>query len=146
MNANYKRPIDFSILFESNIRNLSIQNEKESIRQNLELILTTSPGDHKYNKQYGCKIWDLDFELVKSRSLWQEQFIQHILEAATLFEPRINIIDVNVNFSDTKKDELMMRATFLKTKANIRIEAKYVNTGEKFVFIYSLFLGPLNPE
>ena len=145
MDANYKLPIDFSRLFESPIRNLSIQNENGSIAHNLELILTTSPGEHKYNDKYGCKIWDLDFERVDSKSMWEEKFNRHISEAVKQFEPRICDVNVSVNFSDIKRDELMLKATIIKTRANIRIDAKLSKTGEKFVFSYLLFLGPLNP-
>jgi len=146
MNINYKLPIDFSRLFESNIRNMSIINENDSIRQNLELILTTSPGEHKYNPKYGCKIWDLDFERVAPKSLWEQQFIQFITEAVMEFEPRLQDIDTTINFTDTKREELLMKAVFIKTKVDIRIDARLITTGERFHFFYSLFLGPLNPD
>ena len=146
MNVNYKLPIDFSRLFESNIRNMSIINEKDSIRQNLELILTTSPGEHKYNPNYGCKIWNLDFERVAPKSLWEEQFIRFITEAVKLYEPRLQDIETGINFVDIKREELLMKAVFIKTKVGIRIDARLVSTGERFRFSYSLFLGPLNPD
>ena len=146
MNVNYKLPIDFSRLFESNIRNLSIINEKDSIRQNLELIITTSPGEHKYNPKYGCKIWNLDFERVAPKSLWEEQFIRFITEAVKLYEPRIQNVETTINFVDIKREESSMKAVFIKTKIDIRIDARLVNTGERFRFFYSLFLGPLNPD
>jgi phage baseplate assembly protein W len=146
MNVNYKLPIDYSRFFESNIRNLSIINEKDSIQQNLELILTTSPGEHKYDLEYGCKIWNLDFERVASRSYWEEQFIQYISEAVKQYEPRLYDIETAIGIVDTKRDELLMKAVFIKTKVNIRIDARIAGTGEKFRFFYSLFLGPLHPD
>jgi len=146
MNINYKSPIDFSRLFESDVRNLSIQNEKDSIKQNLELVISTNPGEHKYNPQYGCKIWNLDFERVESKSLWEELFVKAIAEAVNLYEPRIHDVEVHVNFVDTKREEVSTKATFIKTKANIRINAKLINTDERFSFVFSLFLGPLNPD
>lgn len=146
MNVNYTFPADFSRLFETDISNLANQNEKDSIRQNLELIISTSPGEHKYNPKYGCRIWNLDFERVESRSFWEGQFFQFISEAVNEFEPRLYDYQVTVNFSDTKREEIIMKAVFIKTKVNIRIDAKMINTGEKFKFTYSLFLGPLNPD
>ena len=146
MNINYKLPIDFSRLFESDVRNLSIQSEKDSIKQNLELIITTNPGEHKYNPKFGCEIWNLDFERVESKTLWEELFVQSISKAVNLYEPRIHDVEVHVNFVDTKREEVATRATFIKTKANIRIIARLINTNERFNFIFSLFLGPLNPD
>jgi len=146
MGTNYKLPIDFSRLFESDIRNLTTQNEKDSIRQNLELILTTSPGEHKFDRQFGCKIWNLDFERVESRSVWEELFIMSIYEAIKKYEPRIHEVEANVAFSDAKREDILMKAVFIKTKVSIRIVARLNNTNERFTFSYSLFLGPLNPD
>jgi len=146
MDINYKLPIDFSGLFESDVRNLSIQNEKDSIKQNLELIITTNPGEHKYNPKFGCEIWNLDFERVESKTLWEERFVQAVSKAVNLYEPRIHDVEVFVNFVDTKREEVATRATFIKTKANIRIIARMINTNERFSFVLSLFLGPLNPD
>ena len=146
MQENYKLPVDFSRLFESDIRNLSTQNEKDSIRQNLELILTTSPGEHKFDPQFGCKIWNLDFERVESRGVWEELFNKSIIEAVKEYEPRIHDVELNVAFTDAKREDILMKAVFIKTKVNIRIVARLNNTNERFNFSYSLFLGPLNPD
>ena len=143
---NYKIPIDFSRLFESDIRNLDVQSEKDSIRQNLELIINTHPGEHKYSPEFGCKIWDLDFKRAGSRGVWEEQFARFITEGVTQYETRIHDIEVHVGFVDVKREDLSMGATFIKAKANIKIHARMINTGERFKFSYSLFLGPLNPD
>ena len=143
---NYKYPIDFSRLFETDIRNLSLQSEKDSIKQNLELIITTNPGEHKYNPQYGCKIWNLDFKKVSSISAWEEEFTQSISEAVKLYEPRIHDVETSISFADTKRDDTLMKAVFIKTKVNIQIDGRLIETDEKFSFSYSLFLGPLNPD
>jgi phage baseplate assembly protein W len=141
---NYKFPVDFSRLFESSIRNLSQQSEKESIDQNLELIITTNPGEHKYDPKFGCKIWDLDFERVVSKSIWEEQFTHYISEAVKKYEPRIFDTETSIRFYDTKKDESVSGAVYIKKRVDITISAKMVNTGEKCGFFYSLYLGPLS--
>jgi phage baseplate assembly protein W len=140
---NYKFPVDFSRLFESNIRNLSQQSEKESIDQNLELIITTNPGEHKYDPKFGCKIWDLDFERVVSKAIWEEQFTQYISEAIKKYEPRICDTETAIRFYDTKREEVISGATYIKKRVDITINAKLINTGEKCGFYYSLYLGPL---
>ena len=143
---NYKLPIDYSRLFESDIRNLTTQPVKDAIRQNIELILTTSPGEHKFNPQFGCKIWNLDFERAESKGVWEDQFQQFISEAVNLYEPRIHDVEVYVGFSDAKREDATMKAVFIKTKANIVINARLNDTDEKVSYSYSLFLGPLNPD
>lgn len=143
---NYKLPIDFSRLFETNIRNLSEQSEKDSIDQNLELIITTCPGEHKYDSGFGCKIWNLDFEKVVSKSLWEEQFLKYISDAIKKYEPRIGDVDAKVEFFDTKREEISLGATFIKKRVEIKIDARIINTGAKCCFYYSLYLGPLNSD
>jgi phage baseplate assembly protein W len=141
---NCKLPVDFSRLFESDIRNLPVQNEKDSIQQNLELIITTNPGEHKYDPQFGCKIWSIDFEQVVSRGMLEQQYLQFISEAVRKYEPRIYDIEVYVDFVDTKREDLLMNATYIKKKVNITMIAKLVNTGERCRFTCSLYLSPLN--
>jgi phage baseplate assembly protein W len=141
---NYKLPIDFSRLFESNIRNLPVQSEKDSIYQNLELIITTNPGEHKFDPEFGCKIWDIDFERIISKSLWEEQFTRFVSEAVKQYEPRIYDVETAINFVDFKKEDTLTKASYIKKRVDITIDAKLVNTGERCRFSYSLYLGPLS--
>ncbi len=142
----YKIPIDLSRIFESNIRNLSKYSEKESIDNNLELIITTCPGEHKYDPKFGCEIWNLDFERVVSKSLWEDQFLRFIREAITKYEPRIYEVVPSVSFSDTRKEDVLSGATSIRKKADIRIDARLIKTGAKCCFYYSLYLGPLSSD
>lgn len=140
----YKLPLDFTGIFETNIRNLSTCNEKESIDQHLELLLTTCPGEHTYDPEYGCKIWDLDFERVVSMSRWEDLFVKHIKEAIEKYESRISKAEVQVQFYDTKKVYEFSEATSIKKRVDIQIDATLLSTNTKCRFIYSLYLGPLS--
>lgn len=143
---NYKLPLDFVRVFESKIRNLSTCTETESIDQHLELLLTTCPGEHKYDPNYGCKIWDLDFERVISMSQWEDLFTKHINESISKYEPRISVLDIKVQFSDTKKVYGFPEATSIKKRVDIKIDATIKNVEKKCCFVYSLYLGPLSSD
>ncbi len=132
----YKLPLDFVRMFESNIRNLSKCNEKESIDQNIEMIITTCPGEHKYDPEFGCQIWDLDFEKIVSKSIWEKQFIKFVGDAVKKYESRICEVEPSIHISDIKK----------RTKVDIRIDAKIVSTGTRCCFYYSLYLEPLSSK
>ncbi len=142
----YKLPINFTRIFESNIRSLSKCNEKESIDQNLELIITTCPGEHKYDPGFGCNIWELDFERVVSQSRWEDQFIHFISEAIRKYEPRICDVAPKVQFFDTKREYEFSGATSIRKRVDIQIDAKIISTGSKCCFYYSLYLGPLSSD
>ena len=77
-NSFYKLPIRFDSLFNEEGSQMRMCSELESIDQHIELLLTTCPGEHKFNKNYGCRIWDMDFELVFSRQKWDEDFKRYI--------------------------------------------------------------------
>lgn len=144
--AFYKLPIDIVRIFETNSQNLLKCDEKQSIDQNLELIITTCPGEHKYDPHFGCKIWDLDFERVVSKRLWEEQFVKFISEAIEKYEPRIKEVEPSVHFFDTKREFEMSGATSIRKKVDININAKLVSTGSRCRFFYSLYLGPLSSD
>lgn len=56
----YKLPVRLEKLFEGDTRQLERCSELESIDQHIELLLTTYPGEHRFDPKYGCRIWELD--------------------------------------------------------------------------------------
>jgi len=143
---HYKLPLDFVRIFEERPRNLSQCTEKESIDQHLELLLTTCPGEHKEDVNYGCKIWDLDFEKVVSLSKWENSFIRYITEAITKYEQRITDLDVRIKFYDTKKVYGFPESTSIRKRVDINIDATIISLNLKCCFFYSLYLGPLSSD
>jgi len=142
----YTLPLNFRKIFESDINNLQTCSEKESIDQNLELILTTCPGEHKYDPDFGCKIWDLDFEKVVSRSRWENQFLTFIEEAISTYEPRIDNINPTIDFFDSREIFELSGATAIRKRVDIKIDARIISTGTLCCFYYSLYLGPLSSD
>lgn len=142
----YKLPLDLTRVFEDDVRNLAKCGEKESIDANLELIITTCPGEHKYDPNFGCEIWNLDFERVVSKSLWEDRFLRFITEAIKKYEPRIYDIQPSVRFLDARREDVLSGATSIRKKADIRIDAKLLRSGVKCCFYYSLYLGPLSSD
>jgi len=142
--ACYKIPLLFSRLFESS--DLLQCNEEESIDRNLELIITTCPGEHKFDPDYGCDIWDLDFENVISVQRWESEFIHFINEAIIKYEPRIREIETKVHFLDVKNQHEFSGAISIRKRVDIRIYSEIVSSGKKCCFFYSLYLGPLTSD
>jgi len=140
----YKTPLLFTHLFESG--DLSRCSESESIDKNLELIITTCPGEHKYDPGYGCGIWFLDFENVVSIQRWENEFMSFIAKAAGKYEPRIMILDTQVNFLDVKNQHELSGAVSIRKRADIQIDAIIVSSGKKCRFYYALYLGPLTSD
>jgi phage baseplate assembly protein W len=142
----HKLPVRFNTTSERGVFEMSSCTEKESIDQHIELILTTCPGEHKFNKNFGCRIWDMDFELVFSRKKWEDDFTAHIRQAIRNFEQRLTNIKIKIQIMEVAREDLAMKTTAIKKKIVVFINGKLASTDEPCGFHYTLYLGPLSTE
>lgn len=142
----YKTPIDFIRIFESDYRGLEQCSEKESIDHHIELIMTTAPGEHKFDSEFGCKIWELDFEKVVSKSRWENLYIKYITEAVKKYEPRVTDIETKVFLSDAKIENKFSNSISIRNKIDIRIDLTIISTKVRCCYYYTLYLGPLSSD
>jgi phage baseplate assembly protein W len=66
----------------------------EDINQSILIILKTRPGERVMRPTFGCKANELLFEPRSAGTVSQLQ--NYIIEALRMWEPRIDVIDVNV--------------------------------------------------
>ncbi|GHT41263.1 lysozyme [Bacteroidia bacterium] len=142
----YKLPIRFNTVSENSVVELLTCSELESIDRNIELIITTCPGEHKFNKNFGCHIWDMDFELVFSRKKWEEDFTAHILQAVRDFEQRLKEITVFLHIMEVARQDALSKTTAIKKRVEVFVNGRLVSTNETCGFKYVLYLGPLSTE
>jgi phage baseplate assembly protein W len=142
----FKLPIRFNTVTEGSVAEITMCSEKESIDQHIELILTTCPGEHKFNKNFGCRIWDMDFERVVSRKKWEEDFTACILQAMQDFEPRLKDVKVSIHIMEVTRDDIAMKTTAIKKKVMVYVTGVLVSSNEPCGFKHALFLGPLSME
>ncbi len=142
----FKLPLSLDSIFDEDGGKLITCNEIESIDQNIELIITTCPGEHKFNKSFGCRIWDMDFERVVLRKKWEEDFTTYISEAVERFEPRIKNADVAIQVMEVTKEDNITKTTAIKKKVIVQIKGILTSSGQYCGFKYKLFLGPLSTE
>ncbi|MDR1347220.1 MAG: GPW/gp25 family protein [Prevotellaceae bacterium] len=142
----YRLPINFDSVFDETAPGMPVCSELESIDQYIEMIITTCPGEHKFNKNFGCGIWDMDFELVVSRKQWEEDFTARILKAVQSFERRLKDVTVAIRVMEAAKEDLAMKTTAIKKKVHVFVNGKLVSSNESCGFNYILYLGPLTTE
>lgn len=73
---------------------IQIAKYEDSVRQSIWIILGTAKGERMMRPEFGCGIYDLIFE-VNSASTAGE-VAQAVREALLLFEPRIDVLEVEV--------------------------------------------------
>jgi phage baseplate assembly protein W len=117
----------------------------ESIAQHIQLLLTTRPGENRYDADYGCSIWDLDFELIISEGTWKEKFRLAVMDAILNYERRLEQVYVEVNLNAVERFGLRKRPE-VRRKAVVFVKAQLVETGEQFSFKTELYLSPLTVE
>ncbi len=147
MSANYyKLPLRLGRVIHNEEEQLDRCTLIESIDQHLELLITTCPGEHSFDRMYGTQIWDLDFERVLSKSKWEEQFASYILEAVEKYEKRLMDIRVQVKVKEIVHDDRMLDSVTIRKRADIYVWGVIEESNQKCAFNYSLYLGPLSNE
>lgn len=67
---------------------------EESVRQSVWIILGTAKGERVMRPDFGCGIYDLVFDLNSAATAGS--VAQAVRDALLVFEPRIDVVEVNV--------------------------------------------------
>jgi phage baseplate assembly protein W len=140
----YKIPLQLGAVMKGN--ELSTCDISQSITKNLQLIIMTRFGEHRSNPEFGCEIWELDFELIISESQWEEKLRQSLLKSIASHENRLSSIDIKVNINEIERFHLIKKQPEIKKRVTIKLTATIQKTGEPFTFDTSLFLSPLSVD
>jgi phage baseplate assembly protein W len=138
----YKKPFGMGRLLQG--QDLDTQDIGASISQYIELIIFTRYGEHRYDPNFGCEIWDLDFELIVSERMWEERLRQSLLRSITKYEQRIYDVQIDAHIKEVNKFYPLRNVSEIKKKVEIIINGKMHQTGENYTFTTSLFLSPLS--
>lgn len=142
----FRVPLDFSSIFTSGTLAVETCSERDSIDQNIELLLSTYPGEHRFNKNWGCRIWEMDFVNVSVRKQWEDEFKGYIREAIEQFEKRLSGLVIEIQISEVSQHDEILNTTAIKKRVTVYVNANLVSTGEKCGFRYIIYLGPLSAE
>lgn len=142
----YKLPISISRFFTEGNHRLVQCSEADSIDNFIGLLLRTCPGEHAFDPQFGCRIWELDFENVFSRSKWEDRFTQYIRDAILKNEKRIKDVNVRIKVRDVFKEEAYMDSVTIRKCVDIFVDATIISTNDRRRFAHRIYLGPLSSD
>ncbi len=111
----------------SNRTNVMVSEESD-IAQSLFIILSTRKGERILNPEFGCGIHDLVFEEIDTSLLYKIKDQVHY--AILYFEPRINLLDVQV-----KRDKEVDGRLNILIEYNIKKVNKRSNMVYPFYFL-----------
>lgn len=141
-----KLPLDFETLLNEDAGNnrLASCGEIDSIDQFIELLISTAPGEHAFDKEFGCEIFYLDFESIVSHTRWEGQFSEYITKAITRYEKRLTNVYVRVSIDDATRQDSVSGTSTIKKRVQVYVYGNLVHTGEKRCFYYVIYLGPIS--
>jgi len=97
---------------------IATSSGEEKIRQSLELILSTSPGERAMVPDFGCALHERVFTLVEGATLGQ--LVDDITLALSQWEPRVDVLEVRVDPAPDDPALLFIRVDYAVRSTNSR--------------------------
>jgi phage baseplate assembly protein W len=89
------------------------------IRQAIELILRTAPGERVTRPDFGCGIHDLVFETLSNDMLGR--VISAVTTALATWEPRIDVLDVSTQQDADQPNRILIEIDYRVRSTNSRL-------------------------
>jgi uncharacterized protein len=106
---------------------IALARYEESVRQSVWIILGTSPGERVMRPDFGCGLQDLVFSVGNATT--EGLVAEEIRRSLIRWEPRLDLVDVQVAADATRVDVLLVRIMY-------RVRA----TNNVFNLVYPFYL------
>lgn len=97
---------------------IAIASEEDKVRQSIEIILRTTPGERVMRPTFGCGIHDLVFDSLGGELVGR--VISVVASALTTWEPRIDVIDVSAQQDSDDPTRLLIEIDYRLRTTNSR--------------------------
>ena len=106
---------------------IEMSEYEEDIKEAIRIILSTSKGERVMRHDFGCGIYDFIFAPINTATIGMIEASVH--EALTLWEPRIELINVDVSADRAEEGKLL-----------ISIDYRVRTTNNEFNLVYPFYL------
>ena len=89
---------------------VALTNTRSEILQSVEIILSTSPGQRVMRPTFGCRLNELVFSPNNSHTATQAR--RYVEEALGMWEPRIQVLNVDVRTDPDEHSRLMIEVEY----------------------------------
>jgi phage baseplate assembly protein W len=128
----------------------SLMNKKEhptctllqSVAQHLHLIITTAFGEFLSDEDFGCSLWEHDFDNITSVHKIKEWILQSLVSSISRYEKRLSQLRVDLTINQEvlhTRNEYQAKKKFL-----VIISGTLQPTNERFNYQDSFYTGPLS--
>lgn len=106
---------------------IEMSEYEEDIKEAIWIILSTSKGERVMRQDFGCGIYDFVFAPINTATIGMIE--ASVREALILWEPRIEVINVDVSADKAEEGKLL-----------ISIDYRVRNTNNEFNLVYPFYL------
>jgi phage baseplate assembly protein W len=114
---------------------------KESIEQNLQLIIGTYRGESSYSADFGCSVWDEEFN-IQLNPRWKENLADSLRKAIAIFEKRLVLTDIKT-FLEEKSEWMGKDQRCIRKSLRIDLTGVIRKTNVTVKFKNQIFISPL---
>lgn len=136
----YKLPLNFSrILQKQDLPDCSLE---ESVKQHIHLLITTVLGENKDDPQYGCQLWDADFDIRATNNEVKEQVERSVRNSITRYEKRLSQIRISAVVSQEEISGISAKK--IKKKIRVTVNGVLLRNNTPFSYSSFFFVSPLS--
>lgn len=142
----YKLPLDTGHFLKS--RTLPKCSLQESIRDHIQLLLTTAYGECRFDPEYGCEIWEHEFEHSQISKIWIDRMSLRIKASLAKYETRLTNIQVQTSITEEEfqKRDQSDKTVGLKKCLKIHVTGSLWSTNEEFYTNGKIYLSPFSAD
>jgi phage baseplate assembly protein W len=126
LGVGWQFPVESEVRSEANTR-FALAAYEESVKQSIRIILSTSKGERVMRPDFGCSLHELVFAPNDAATRGMAE--HHVREALRLWEPRIEVLQVQAVASGAQEEEL-----------RISIDYRVRSTDNRFNLVYPFYL------
>ncbi len=143
---SYKLPLDTTAFLTS--RSLPKCAIEESIAGHIRLLLLTSFDECTFDPEFGCEIWEHEFEHSQISKIWIDRMSLQMNVVLEKYEQRLINISVKAQITEKefKSDNASDSAVRLQKCLTINLNANLRSTNEPFYFRDSIFISPFSTD
>ncbi|NIM15094.1 MAG: baseplate protein [Candidatus Aminicenantes bacterium] len=102
---------------------ISMSEYETDIKEAIWIILSTAKGERVMRPDFGCGIHDFVFSVINTSTLTLIE--NSIKEALTIWEPRIDLANVNVSTEKISEGKLIIDIEYIVRSTNNRFNMVY---------------------
>lgn len=126
--------------FRKQLAKCSLQ---QSVIQHVHLLLTTAFGEFPADENFGCGIWEHDFDTVSSAHKVKEAIRQSLLQSVQEKEKRLSNARVELTIVQEEQSEFAGIKS-IKKRIDVLVSGILQVTNERFQFRDTFLVGPLS--